>query len=154
MIGYALKPARARLTKDGDMSAPVAEPAVEIVERAATFLWSAQQNLPTCAPVRDSFNGAGPDFAYRVSRRSPSANSAMRILSTCGPTDSPRSICAIRRRRTLAALAGFGSSTRFADRLAGGVILGCNGGQVVGISFRGGIQLTQISLSRVDSNSR
>ena len=45
---------------------PVAEPAVEIVEKAANLLWSAQQNLRTCAPVRELVSGAGPDFAYQV----------------------------------------------------------------------------------------
>lgn len=42
------------------------EPAVEIVEQAASILWSAQQELRPCAPVRELFSGAGPDFAYEV----------------------------------------------------------------------------------------
>jgi 2-keto-4-pentenoate hydratase len=30
------------------------------------MLWLAQQNLQTCAPVRELFSGAGSDFGYRV----------------------------------------------------------------------------------------
>jgi 2-keto-4-pentenoate hydratase len=43
---------------------PVA--AVEIAEKAANLLWSAQQELRPCAPVRELFSGAGADFAYEV----------------------------------------------------------------------------------------
>jgi 2-keto-4-pentenoate hydratase len=48
------------------MTVPVAEQTAEIAEIAANTLWLAQQNLRTCAPVRELLSGAGPDFAYRV----------------------------------------------------------------------------------------
>jgi len=48
------------------MTVPVAELEIRVAEHAASLLWSAQQNLRTCAPVRELLSGAGPDFGYRV----------------------------------------------------------------------------------------
>ena len=45
---------------------PTSEAAFEVAEKAASLLWSAQQTMQPCAPVRELLGGAGADYAYRI----------------------------------------------------------------------------------------